>query len=131
MANHDACEYGLNQARLRIEAGRAPGQHKVMFCTSCKKCIDICPTKALRWHPENGAVELLPERCTSCDKCVDICPTQVILRSENRITLADGQTLYWYPVICDLCGGKPECARICPTQAIFTAERQNFNPLAE
>jgi class I fructose-bisphosphate aldolase len=128
VANHDKGDYGLSQARLRIETGRVPGQHRIMFCTSCKKCIDICPTKALRWQSVSGAVELLPDRCDSCGKCVDICPTQVILHSENMITLSNGHILDWYPVICDLCGGTPECARICPTQAIFIAERQNFNP---
>ncbi|RPH59111.1 MAG: 4Fe-4S dicluster domain-containing protein [Chloroflexi bacterium] len=131
VASHDSGDYGLNQARLRIEAGNEPGQHKVMFCTLCKKCIDICPTQALRWHPQTGAVELLPERCDNCAKCVDICPTQVILRSETGITFADGHSLDWQPVICDLCGGKPECARICPTGAIFTAERPNFSPVLE
>ncbi len=128
VAGHDRGDYGLNQARLRIEPGRGPGQHKVMFCTSCQKCIDVCPTQALRWHPENGAVELLPERCDNCAKCVDICPTKIIIHSDAGLTFADGRALAWYPVICDLCGGEPACARICPTGAIFTAERPHFSP---
>lgn len=128
VASHDNGDYGLNQARLRIEDGKEPGQHKVMFCTSCRKCIDVCPTKALRWHPENGAVELLPERCDNCAKCVDICPTKVILHSDTGITFDDGHSLDWHPVVCDLCGGEPECVHICPTGAILTAERSNFNP---
>src|SRR5512143_869624 len=68
VASHGHGDYGLHMARLRIEAGNQPGQHKVMFCTSCKKCIDVCPTHALRWHLESGAVELIPERCDSCGK---------------------------------------------------------------
>jgi class I fructose-bisphosphate aldolase len=131
VASHDGGEYGMNQARLRIESGLKPGQHMVMFCTSCQKCIDVCPTKALRWHPLNGSVELLPERCDNCAECVAICPTQVIIHSDEGITFKDGHTLDWYPVVCDLCGGAPECARICPTQAIYTAERRNFNPVQE
>jgi DhnA family fructose-bisphosphate aldolase class Ia/Fe-S-cluster-containing hydrogenase component 2 len=128
VASHDGGYYGLNQARLRIESGKEPGQHRVMFCTSCKKCIDVCPTGALRWHIESGAVELLPERCDQSAKCIEICPTKIIIRSENGITFDDGRSLEWYPVICDLCEGEPECTRICPTGAIFAAERPNFTP---
>jgi DhnA family fructose-bisphosphate aldolase class Ia/Fe-S-cluster-containing hydrogenase component 2 len=131
VANHGNGDYGTYHARLRIEDGNKPGQHKVMFCTLCKKCIDICPTKALRWHLQTGAVELIPERCDSCGKCVDICPTRVIEHSLTGITLENGLFLEWYPVICDLCGGAPECARICPTGAIFTAERPGFSPVLE
>jgi DhnA family fructose-bisphosphate aldolase class Ia/Fe-S-cluster-containing hydrogenase component 2 len=129
VASHGSGDYGTHQARLRIETGSKPGQHKVMFCTSCQKCIDVCPTEALRWHPESGAVELLPERCDNCAECVAICPTQVIIHSEAGITFADGRALDWYPVVCDLCGGAPECARICPTEAIFIAERADFSPV--
>jgi Fe-S-cluster-containing hydrogenase component 2 len=127
VANHESGEYGTNQARLRIDPGRKPGQHKVMFCTSCGKCIDTCPTNALRWHPESGAVELVPERCDDCAECVDVCPTQVIIHSDEPITFDDGRGLDWYPVVCDLCSGAPECARICPTDAIFVAERVDFS----
>jgi DhnA family fructose-bisphosphate aldolase class Ia/Fe-S-cluster-containing hydrogenase component 2 len=123
VASHDHGDYGLNLSRLRIETGNKPGQHRVMFCTLCKKCIDVCPSQALRWHPQSGAVELLADRCNNCAKCVDICPTQVIVHSEEGIRFTDGHALDWFPVVCDLCGGEPECARICPTGAIFTAER--------
>jgi len=129
VASHDRGEYGTYQARLRIDSGSQPGQHKVMFCTSCQKCIDACPTEALRWHPRNGAVELLPERCDNCAECVAICPTKVIIHSEEGVRIDDGRSLDWYPMICDLCGGTPECARICPTEAIYVAERADFNPV--
>jgi len=131
VACHGDGDYGVHNARLRIEPGNQPGQHKVMFCTTCKKCIDVCPTKALRWHLEYGAVELLPERCDSCGKCVDICPTKVIIHSLAGLTFEDGHSLDWYPVICDLCGGAPECARICPTGAIFIAQRPDFTPVLD
>jgi class I fructose-bisphosphate aldolase len=130
VASHDSGEYGTHQARLRIDPGKKPGQHKVMFCTSCQKCIDVCPEKALRWHPESGAVELLPERCNNCAECVAVCPTKVIIQSDAGITFEDGRTLDWYPVVCDLCGGAPECARICPTEAIFVTQRKDFSPTA-
>jgi len=127
VAQHGDGVYGMDQARLRIESSEAVGQHKVMFCTLCQKCIDVCPTAALRWHLESGAVELLPERCDNCGECVAICPTQVIIHSEDGIFLDNGDTLPWFPIICDLCGGDPACAKICPTGAIFTAERSGFS----
>ncbi len=126
VASHDGGAYGAHLARLRIDPGTRWGHHKVMFCTLCEKCIQVCPTDALRWHPQTGAIELLADRCENCDECVKICPTQVIVHSDDGITFADGHAIPWYPVVCDLCGGEPECTRICPTDAIFVAERPAF-----
>ncbi len=124
-ASHDGGAYGTRLARLRVVSGDEPGRHKVMFCTLCQKCLDVCPTGALRWHPSSGAVELLAERCTSCDECVQVCPTGVIARSDEDLQLTMGKTPDWRPLVCDLCNGEPECARICPTGAIFVAERKS------
>jgi DhnA family fructose-bisphosphate aldolase class Ia/Fe-S-cluster-containing hydrogenase component 2 len=131
VASHGLGDFGLDQARLHIDTGRDPGQHRVLFCTLCKKCIDVCPTRALRWHPDSGAVELFPELCDACGKCVEICPTKVIIHSNSPLLRQDGNSYPWYPVICDLCGGEPECTRICPTGAIFSAQRQDFTPAAD
>jgi Fe-S-cluster-containing hydrogenase component 2 len=126
VAAQDGGSYGTHLSRLRIDPGNKVGQHRVMFCTLCKKCLDVCPTNALRWHPETGAVELLVDLCTACDECVDICPTGVIIHSDDGVQLASGESLDWYPIVCDLCGGEPECARICPTGAIFVTERKEI-----
>ena len=125
VASHDG-GYSTNLSRLRIDPGNRAGQHKVMFCTLCKKCLEVCPTDALRWHPISGAVELLVDKCIACDKCVEICPTEVILHSDTGIQINTGERLDWYPVVCDLCGGEPECAIICPTGAIFVDERKEL-----
>jgi class I fructose-bisphosphate aldolase len=118
---HEPGLFGNHLARLSV-ASLALGQNKVSYCTLCKKCIEVCPTEALRWHAESGAVELIPENCTACDKCVDICPTHVVSRSDEGLQLAD-RDLPWLPVICDLCNGDPACARICPTGAVSVIER--------
>jgi DhnA family fructose-bisphosphate aldolase class Ia/Fe-S-cluster-containing hydrogenase component 2 len=126
VASHDSGGYGTTLSRLSINPGRKHGQYRVMFCTLCKKCLDVCPTDALRWHPNTGAVELLVDQCTACDECVEICPTEVIIHSETGIQIASGETLDWYPVVCDLCVGDPECTAICPTGAIFVDQRKEL-----
>jgi class I fructose-bisphosphate aldolase len=121
--------FSTHNARLHIDTVQL-GQHKVLFCTLCKKCLSICPTEALKFHDQTGAVELLVERCTACDRCVEICPTKVIVRSDQGLSLEteSGQIkLPWYPVICDLCGGEPACAKICPTGAIYVDERMKVS----
>jgi ferredoxin len=151
VAAHGKLTFGTHLPRLHIDPV-ALGQHKVMFCTLCKKCIDICPTNALRWHADTAAVELLPEACTACEKCVDVCPTRVVMKGPAPA----GSSLPWVPVICDLCGadplqgpqnrdplrsggfpqnrdakrnakrdakGYPACVKICPTAAIYSDER--------
>jgi carbon-monoxide dehydrogenase iron sulfur subunit len=122
LGTHDGGSFSNHMARLNVETVSL-GQHKVQYCTLCKKCIDICPTSALKWNDLSGAIELLVEKCTACDKCVEICPTQVILRSETGFQLGEA-LLPWYPIVCDLCDGDPACARICPTEAITVDERK-------
>lgn len=118
---HEDGGFSTYQARLHIDT-LGLGQHKVMFCTLCKKCIDVCPEQALRWHADTGAVELILEKCNNCGKCVEICPTRVIHKGP-AIGTPDGRSLPWHPIVCDLCGGEPACTRICPTGAIFVDER--------
>jgi class I fructose-bisphosphate aldolase len=119
---HGDGQFGNLTRRLNIEP-ISLGNSKVQYCTLCKKCIDICPTAALRWHETTGAVSLDVEKCTACEKCVEVCPTHVVMKSQDGIRIGE-QELPWYPVICDLCDGSPACARICPTGAITVDERK-------
>jgi Fe-S-cluster-containing hydrogenase component 2 len=121
VAAHGTGLFGNHLARLSVVPLRL-GQNKVYYCTLCKKCIDICPTNALRWDSVTGAVSLDMEACTACDKCVEICPTHVVFKTDEGVQLKS-VALLWVPVICDLCSGDPACARICPTRAISVDER--------
>lgn len=122
VAAHETRLFGNHMARLAVVPQRL-GENKVYYCTLCKKCIEVCPTGALRWDRGTGAVSLDLEVCTACDKCVEICPTHVVMKSDRPIQVADRE-LSWYPVICDLCGVAPACARICPTGAITVDQRK-------
>jgi DhnA family fructose-bisphosphate aldolase class Ia/Fe-S-cluster-containing hydrogenase component 2 len=119
---HENNQFGTHQSRLRIETVRL-GKHRVMYCTLCKKCIEICPSDALRWHPETGAVEFIAENCTACDECIEICPTQVIFKNGHLENL-DSERRHPYLLVCDLCQGDPACANICPEEAISIDNRK-------
>ena len=51
VSTHNGGGYGTHLSRLRIDPGNKPGQHKVMFCTLCKKCLDVCPTAGVTLAP--------------------------------------------------------------------------------
>jgi len=42
-------------------------------CTKCKKCVEVCPTNAIR---ESNSGEIITDRryCDNCGKCVEVCP---------------------------------------------------------
>lgn len=46
-------------------------------CTVCGKCVEICPTDALRIGP-NGPEVVYPEECWHCGACKMDCPSDAI-----------------------------------------------------
>ena len=52
-------------------------------CTGCRLCIEICPTKAIEFIPEEKKVKIFVSRCCFCAQCVDICPAGVLSMTEQ------------------------------------------------
>lgn len=48
-----------------------------VLCTGCRRCVEICPTKALDQREEKAYLSR-PDLCTYCTICEDICPTDAI-----------------------------------------------------
>ncbi len=69
-------------------------------CTSCGKCVDICPVEALAMtsandphQPKRRQVTLIEQRCLGCGLCVRNCPSQGIAmkqREERVLTPLNG-----------------------------------------
>jgi carbon-monoxide dehydrogenase iron sulfur subunit len=74
------------------------------LCQQCEDapCIAACPTDALAFHADTGAITLDKDLCTQCSACRDDCRYQVI-----HIDYAG------YPRTCDLCEGDPLCVKVC------------------
>lgn len=85
-------------------------QTKVLYCTHCGNCISECPEGALKFDESTGKVTLQNELCNGCGLCTDACPSGYLRISPHSS----------YPLICDMCHGKPKCVTNCPVEAIKT-----------
>ncbi len=52
-------------------------------CTGCRLCIEVCPTKAIEFIPEEKKVKIFVSRCCFCAQCVEICPPKVLSMTEE------------------------------------------------
>ena len=51
-------------------------------CTGCRKCVNLCPMKNIRFE-EQKAVS--GNRCTMCYRCINKCPAQAITLLGKRV----------------------------------------------
>ncbi len=45
-------------------------------CVSCKLCVAICPSRAIK--TKTNKIEIISELCAYCDLCKNICPFKAI-----------------------------------------------------
>lgn len=98
-----------------------------VLCTRCSRCIQVCPTNALRPMPiTKGLVnfetpEFIPRtgRCDLCQACQEVCPTGALVVTSVAATkigtaaVDKGRCIAWHDgKLCFLCGEQ------CPIQAI-------------
>jgi len=51
-------------------------------CIACGRCVDVCPSRVLRRHPESGKAgftEDFDAFCLRCGHCMAICPEEAIV----------------------------------------------------
>ena len=52
-------------------------------CTGCRLCINVCPTQAIEFIPEEKKVKIFVSRCCFCAQCVDVCPLKALAMTEE------------------------------------------------
>ena len=101
----------VNQAKSAIrilELADSAGHFAANVCNQCGKCIDVCPTMALK-RDKRGIVRLDKDLCVGCLSCVGFCPTLAMRVHPD----------YTVPFKCVACG---QCAKQCPTGALSIEE---------
>ena len=118
---------GVVTTEIELQADeRAANPNVLDFCTICKKCADICPSKAISFTDReeiNGAIrwQINQEACftywtvigTDCGKCIVVCPyshENNLLHNAVRIGLNKTSTFRRIALKMDdyLYGRKPE-----------------------
>ena len=55
-------------------------------CTKCQKCVDRCPTEAMKGIYEKKRDYFLPD-CWSCGECIEVCPENAVKYEFNNNTI--------------------------------------------
>ena len=92
------------------------GQGAPVQCQHCEDaaCVAVCPTEALSWDEQTGAVRLDGDKGVGCRACIIACPFGAIEWHEGSESV----------VKCDLCvgivgdGEEPCCVAACPSGAL-------------
>ena len=94
----------LKSAIRIVDAEGRPGIFAANVCNQCGKCIDVCPTMALK-RDKRGVVRIDKDLCVGCMSCVGFCPNQAMRVHPD----------YVVPFKCVACGA---CAKQCSTGAL-------------
>lgn len=96
-------------------------------CTSCGKCVPICPKDLIKIIPSKSKVHILccshdkgavtnkvcKVGCIACMKCVKICPVDAISMQDN-LAIIDYDK-------CIVCG---KCVDVCPKNVIINEKKE-------
>ena len=106
------------------------------LCIGCRKCLEVCPVKAVSFHPKEGR-RINRQRCNRCLDCVSVCPAKsltavgeimtveqvmaeikkdelFIQRSDGGVTVSGGEPLGQAPFVLEL-------LKTCKEQGFHTA----------
>jgi len=64
------------EAKLAMHASEANPVFDAEKCTSCFRCVRICPSEA--FSREDDEVKYDPDECIGCGECVAVCPSGAI-----------------------------------------------------
>lgn len=72
------------------------------LCTSCGKCIEICPESAIKKYGDERTINRRACKGENCLKCVEVCPTQAMTLIAQSLTIEEileevqkDQIFYW------------------------------------
>ncbi|MDO5537136.1 MAG: glycyl-radical enzyme activating protein, partial [Desulfovibrionaceae bacterium] len=69
------------------QAPRPQLMHFANLCTGCGRCLDVCPSGAVR--RENSLFVRDFSRCAGCGRCAEVCPSGAASMSGREMTVDD------------------------------------------
>ena len=57
------------------------------LCTSCQRCVAVCPSKALSSDVKENRVDYDKNKCGLCFRCIDVCLNSAIKKYGCRMTV--------------------------------------------
>jgi carbon-monoxide dehydrogenase iron sulfur subunit len=117
------------KARVRVEAGLAPGTAFPNRCRHCDPapCLMVCPTGAIARDPAQGLVLVDTARCIACAMCAIVCPFAAVAFHPTGAR-EDDPAHALVAIKCDGCidrvrvGRVPACAEVCMVGALVYGE---------
>ena len=115
--NRTPAGLSLNTLTSRLMAddeGRPVIKNKYQPCIHCQKCVEVCPTGAMRVREKDELVYIDLETCIGCGACIEACPWDVPVLDEAREKA----------IKCDFCmdrvdaGLDPACVTGCTAKAL-------------